>query len=161
ILASVAFGTRVDFAGVKVEGIRHVSAVDIDYARELGYRIKLLGIARLGPFGLEQRVRPCMVPLSNPIAHVDGVVNAVIVEGDAVGQSVYEGRGAGAGPTASAIVADLIDLARGHRPPAFGVPVDRLVQAPRAPAERQRGAFYIRLMVRDEPGVIADMAAAL
>ncbi len=161
ILASLAFGTRIDVDGVKVEGIRHVSAVDIDYARELGYRISLLGIARIGPFGLEQRVRPCMVPLANPIAYVDGVTNAVIVEGDAVGQSVYEGRGAGAGPTASAVVADLVDLARGQRLPAFGVPPDRLVAAPRAPTERQRGAFYMRLMVRDQPGVIADIAAAL
>jgi len=161
ILASLAFGTRVDFAGVHIEGIRHVSPLDIDYAKELGYRIKLLGLARMTESGLEQRVHPCMVPLDAPIAHVEGVFNAVVVDGDFVGNAIFEGRGAGAGPTASAVVADLMDLARGRTAPAFGVPVAELTAASAAQMSRHRGAYYIRLMVLDRPGVIADVTAAL
>ncbi len=161
ILASLAFNSPVDFGAVHVEGIRQVSALDIDYARELGYRIKLLGIARMTEAGLEQRVHPCMVPLASPIATVDGVFNAVIVEGDYVGRSVYEGRGAGAGPTASAVVADLLDIAAGRRVPTFGVPADKLMRVPTSTMDRHRGAYYLRLMVLDRPGVFADIAAAL
>ena len=161
ILAAVAFGTRVDIAGVHVEGIRHVGALDIRFAGELGYRIKLLGLARMTEAGLEQRVHPCMVPLETPIAHVDDVFNAVVVEGDFVGRVVSEGRGAGAGPTASAVVADLMDIARGRAPTTFAAPAETLVQAPASPIDSHRGAYYIRLMVRDRPGVIADVTAAL
>lgn len=161
ILAAVAFGTPVNFPAVHVEGIRHISALDIAYAAELGYRIKLLGIAGLTANGLEQRVHPCMVPLDSPIAHVEGVFNAVVAEGDAVGTSFLQGRGAGAGPTASAVVADLIDLARGHQVPAFSVPQDKMVSLPVAGIHQHRGAYYVRLMVIDRPGVIADVAAAL
>jgi homoserine dehydrogenase len=161
ILAGVAFGCEVHFAGVHVEGIRHVSATDIAYAEELGYRIKLLGIARPTEFGIEQRVHPCMVPLGTPIAHVEGVFNAVVTEGDFVGQNVAEGRGAGAGPTASAVVADLMDIARGRLLPTFSVPASQLQRLPVSPMERHRGAYYIRLMVVDRPGVIADVTAAL
>ena len=161
ILTSLAFGCEVDFAGVHVEGIRHVSPVDIAYAQELGYRIKLLAIARPTEHGVEQRVHPAMVPLGTPIAHVEGVFNAVVTEGDFVGQSVVEGRGAGAGPTASAVVSDLIDIARGRLLPAFAVPVTALRRISPAPIERRQGAFYVRLMVVDRPGVIADVAAAL
>jgi homoserine dehydrogenase len=161
ILTSVAFGCEVNFAGVHVEGIRHVSAVDIAFAEELGYRIKLLGIARLTEHGIEQRVHACMVPLGTPIAHVEGVFNAVVTEGDFVGQNVAEGRGAGAGPTASAVAADLIDIARGRGLPTFAVPAAQLKRLPASPMERHRGAYYVRLMVVDRPGVIADVAAAL
>lgn len=161
ILTSLAFGCEVDFAGVHVEGIRHVSPVDIAYAQELGYRIKLLAIARPTEHGVEQRVHPAMVPLGTPLAHVEGVFNAVVTEGDFVGQSVVEGRGAGAGPTASAVVSDLIDIARGRLLPAFAVPVTALRRISPAPIERRQGAFYVRLMVVDRPGVIADIAAAL
>jgi homoserine dehydrogenase len=161
ILAALAFGTEVDIAGVHVEGIRHVGALDIQFAGELGYRIKLLGLARMTESGLEQRVHPCMVPLETPIAHVEDVFNAVVVEGDFVGRVVSEGRGAGAGPTASAVVADLMDIARGRAPMTFAVPAARLARAATAPMDRHRGAFYIRLMVRDRPGVIADVSAAL
>jgi homoserine dehydrogenase len=161
VLSAVAFGTETDIAGVHVEGIRHVGALDIGFAGELGYRIKLLGIARMTEHGLEQRVHPCMVPLETPIAHVEDVFNAVVVEGDFVGRVVSEGRGAGAGPTASAVVADLMDIARGRSPMTFGVPASRLVRAKAAPMDRHRGAYYIRLMVRDRPGVIADVTAAL
>jgi homoserine dehydrogenase len=161
ILTSVAFGCEVNFAGVHVEGIRHVSATDIAFAEELGYRIKLLGIARPTEHGIEQRVHACMVPIGTPIAHVEGVFNAVVTEGDFVGQSVAEGRGAGAGPTASAVVADLIDIARGRVLPTFGVPAAALARPTIAPMARHRGAYYVRLMVLDRPGVIADVAAAL
>jgi homoserine dehydrogenase len=161
LLASVAFGNAVDFAGVHVEGIRHISALDIDFAAELGYRIKLLGIARLTPHGLEQRVHACMVPRATPIAHVEGVFNAVVVEGDFVGRVMLEGRGAGAQPTASAVVADLLDVALGRWSSSFTVPASALQSRPAAPMARHVGAYYLRLMVVDRPGVIADIAAAL
>jgi homoserine dehydrogenase len=161
ILAAVAFGKEVDFAGVHVEGIRHVSAQDIAFAEELGFRIKLLGIARPTEHGIEQRVHACMVPLGTPIAHVEGVFNAVVTEGDFVGRNLSEGRGAGAGPTASAVVSDLVDIARGRSQPTFSVPAGELKRLPAAPMARHRGAYYIRLMVVDKPGVIADVAAAL
>ncbi|MBR9971180.1 homoserine dehydrogenase [Magnetospirillum sulfuroxidans] len=161
ILTSLAFATPVDFQSMHVEGIRHVSAVDIDFADKLGYRIKLLGIAQATDHGIEQRVHACMVPVAAPIATVDGVFNAVVAEGDFVGRSIYEGRGAGAGPTASAVAADIIDIARGNRSPAFGVPVAALVARPAASMERRQGAYYMRLMVLDRPGVLADVATAL
>jgi homoserine dehydrogenase len=161
ILTSVAFGCEVNFAGVHVEGIRNVSAMDISYAEELGFRIKLLGSARPTEHGIEQRVHACMVPVGTPIAHVEGVFNAVVTEGDFVGQNVAEGRGAGAGPTASAVVADLIDIARGRTLPTFSVPAAQLKRLPASPMERHRGAYYVRLMVVDRPGVIADVAAVL
>jgi homoserine dehydrogenase len=161
ILASVAFGRPVDLPGVYTEGIRHVSRHDINFAEELGYRIKLLGIARLTDRGLEQRVHPCMVRRETPIAAVEGVFNGVVAEGDFVGRVVLEGRGAGAGPTASAVVADLVDIATGRRVAPFGVPTSALQRLPGAPMEHHQGAYYIRLMVVDQPGVIADVAAAL
>ena len=161
VLASLAFGAEVNLAGVHVEGIRAMSPLDIDYADELGYRIKLLGIARRTEHGLEQRVHPAMVPVGASIAHVDGVFNAVVTEGDFVGRTVMEGRGAGAGPTASAVVADLIDLAVGDRRPAFGIAASKLAPIPASPMDRHRGAYYVRLMVVDKPGVIADVAAGL
>ncbi len=161
ILASLAFAMPVDIKRVACEGIRHVSALDIRYADELGYRIKLLGVAGRTEAGIETRVYPAMVPLSFPLAHVNGVFNAVVTEGDFVGRTVLEGRGAGAHPTASAVVADLMDIARNRTTPTFGVPVERLAGQPAAPAGSHRSAFYIRLMVRDEPGVFADIAAVL
>ncbi|MHA1109358.1 MAG: homoserine dehydrogenase, partial [Alphaproteobacteria bacterium] len=161
ILTSVAFGCELNFDGVYTEGIRHVSAQDIVFATELGYRIKLLGIARRTADGIEQRVHPCMVGEETPIAHVEGVFNAVVAEGDFVDSVVLEGRGAGAGPTASAVVADIVDIAHGMRLPLFGVPADALEKLPTAAMDRHRGAYYIRLMVVDRPGVFADVAAAL
>ncbi|MGE0743623.1 MAG: homoserine dehydrogenase [Rhodospirillales bacterium] len=158
ILTAVAFGCEIDFDGIHVEGIRHVSAEDIRFAGELGYRIKLLGSARMTEHGIEQRVHPCMVKLSAPIAAVEGVFNAVVAEGDFVGTAMFEGRGAGAGPTASAVVADIVDIARGHRVPVFAVPARDLAPTRAAPMDRHWGAYYLRLMVMDEPGVIADIA---
>lgn len=161
ILASLAFAMPIDIDGVTCEGIRHVSALDIQYADELGYRIKLLGVARQTAKGVAARVYPAMVPLSFPLAHVDGVFNAIVTEGDFVGRTVLEGRGAGARPTASAVVADIVDIARGRHTPTFGVPLSALKAQPKAPEGEQQSAYYIRLMVRDEPGVFADIATAL
>lgn len=161
ILTALAFGCEVDYAGVHVEGIREVSALDIAYAEELGYRIKLLGIATRSDGGVEQRVHPCMVPADSPIAAVEGVFNAVVAEGDFVGTIMTEGRGAGARPTASAVVADLIDIARGVAMPTFAVPAKDLEPRPSLPIEHHVGSHYIRLMVVDRPGVIADVAATM
>jgi homoserine dehydrogenase len=161
ILTSLAFGCEVNYAGVHVEGIRHVSPLDIEYAAELGYRIKLLGSAKLTEHGVEQRVHPCMVPMDVPIAHVEGVLNAVVATGNFVQDSVFEGRGAGAGPTASSVVSDLIDIAVGRRMPAFGIPAKDLAKLAVSPMERHSGEYYVRLTVQDRPGVIADVAAAL
>ncbi|MHB1217514.1 MAG: homoserine dehydrogenase [Alphaproteobacteria bacterium] len=161
ILTSLAFGCEVNYAGVHVEGIRHVSPLDIEYAAELGYRIKLLGSAKLTEHGVEQRVHPCMVPMDVPIAHVEGVLNAVVATGNFVQDSVFEGRGAGAGPTASSIVSDLMDIAVGRRMPAFGIPAKDLAKLAVSPMERHSGEYYVRLTVQDRPGVIADVAAAL
>ena len=161
ILAALAFNRPVDFAAVHIEGIRGVSALDIAFATELGYRIKLLGIARRTETGIESRVHPCMVPQAAPIARVDGVLNAVVAEGDFVGRGMLEGRGAGAGPTASAVVADLIDLARGRATPVWGADAAMLADLPAVPMSAHVGAYYLRLMVVDRPGVIADVTAAL
>ncbi len=161
VLTGAAFGARVDFAGVHVEGIRRVTSMDIEFAQELGYRIKLLGLARETRHGIEQRVHPCMVPLDTPIAHIEGVFNAVVVEGDFVGTTMFQGRGAGQGPTASAVVADLVDVARGRHMPAFVVPADKLATKKASPMDRHVGAYYMRLMVQDRPGVIAAISGAL
>ena len=161
ILTSLAFGCAIDFDGVHVEGIREISALDIAYADELGYRIKLLGLARLVGEGVEQRVHPCMVRAASPIASVDGVFNAVMAEGDFVDSIMAEGRGAGAGPTASAVVADVIDIARGNRLPTFAVPAGELQALPARQMDHHEGSYYLRLMVLDQPGVIADISAAL
>ncbi len=161
ILAALAFGRPVDFGSVYVEGIRRISALDIAFAGELGYRIKLLGLARQTEAGIETRVHPCMVPANAPIARVDGVFNAVVAEGDFVGRVMLEGRGAGAGPTASAVVADLVDIARGRATPVWGAASGALTAAPSVPMEAHVGPFYLRLMVVDRPGVIADVSAVL
>ena len=158
ILAALAFGRPVAFDAVHVEGIRGVSALDIGFASELGYRIKLLGIARATDGGVAARVHPCLVPVAAPLARVDGVFNAVVIEGDTVGRVMLEGRGAGAGPTASAVVADLIDLARGRAAPVWG---GALSEAPSLPIGDHVGCYYLRLMVVDRPGVIADVTAVL
>ena len=161
ILAALAFGRPVAFGDVYVEGIRNVSALDIAFAGELGYRIKLLGIARHTEAGIEARVHPCMIPASAPIALVDGVFNAVVAEADFAGRVMLQGRGAGAGPTASAIVADLIDIARGRATPVWGAASGALSNLPSLPMSAHVGAYYLRLMVVDRPGVIADVTAVL
>ena len=161
ILTSVVFGCPVDFDAVHVEGIRHVSALDIGFAIELGYRVKLLGIARAGEEAITQRVHPCMIREQAPIARVDGVFNAVVAEGDRIGSALFEGPGAGAGPTASAVVADLVDIARGQVMPAFPATAAGTPRSAAKPMDHHVGAYYIRLMVVDKPGVIAGIAACL
>ena len=161
VLTGAAFGAKVNFPGVYVEGIRRVTSMDIGFAEELGFRIKLLGLARETRYGIEQRVHPCMVPLAAPIAHIEGVFNAVVVEGDFVGNTMFQGRGAGQGPTASAVVADLVDVARGRNMPAFVIPASKLADKKVSPMDRHQGAYYIRLMVQDRPGVIAAVSGAL
>lgn len=161
LLSSVAFGSEVNFEGVYIEGIRHITSEDINFAGELGYRIKLLGIARRTKEGIEQRVYPCMVPIDTAIAHVEGVFNAVVVEGDLVGSSVLQGRGAGGGPTASSVISDIVDIARGGSLPVFAVPIGELQRRDQVTIDSRMGAYYVRLMVLDTPGVIADVSAAL
>jgi homoserine dehydrogenase len=160
ILAALAFGRQVDFAAVHVEGIRRINALDISFAEELGYRIKLLGIAQETASGVEMRVHPAMVPKTALLASVDGVYNAVLAQGDFVGAIFLQGRGAGAGPTASAVVADLIDIARGSKIPVWGVAGARLSEPP-VPISQHHGAYFLRLMVVDQPGVLADVTAIL
>jgi homoserine dehydrogenase len=161
LLSSVAFGSQVDFAGVYTEGISKIGAMDIEYAEQLGYRIKLLGIAEMNHDGIHQRVHPAMVPADAPIAAVEGVFNGIVAEGDFVGTTVLEGAGAGAGPTASAVVGDLVDIACGRHAPTFGVPAKKLTATPSLPMDRHSGPYYVRLMVIDKPGVFADIAATL
>ncbi|KQN39341.1 homoserine dehydrogenase [Sphingomonas sp. Leaf407] len=161
ILASVAFGTRPAFDEVAITGIRHVLAADIAEAAALGYRIRLVGMAEAGPRGQFQRVHPHLVPLDHPLAHVTGSLNAVVAEGNFVGRLFFQGRGAGDGPTASAVVADLIDIARGEYGVPYAMPAaDLTAPSPEAPGER-RGRAYVRLTVADKVGVLAEIAAAM
>ena len=161
ILAALAFGRQVDFAAVHVEGIRRVSALDIKFAEELGYRIKLLGIAHRTAEGVAMRVHPSMVPGQSLLASVEGVYNAVLLESDFAGTVFLQGRGAGAGPTASAVVADLIDIARGTDVPVWGTASARLDAGQAVPIAHHIGAYFLRLMVVDQPGVLADVTAIL
>ncbi len=162
ILAALAFGAEPDFASVEVEGIRNIAPLDLHFADELQHRIKLLGVARLTEAGLEQYVGPCLVPQTSPLAGVDGALNAVQVKGDFSGDLFFEGQGAGAEPTASAVVADLIDLARGHFSPAFGIPAAQLKKLKAVKAgSGQMACWYMRLQVVDKPGVVADISAIL
>ncbi len=161
ILTSLTFGCEIDFGTVHIEGIRHIDSIDIRFASELGYRIKLLGIAEMTDAGIQQRVHPAMVPLDAPIASVEGVFNGIVADGDFVGTTMFEGRGAGAGPTASAVVADIVDIARDRKTPTFGVPADELNVARVAAMADRDGLYYVRVMVRDKPGVFADIAGAL
>jgi homoserine dehydrogenase len=161
ILASLAFGSAVDLDGVHTEGIDKITPHDIGFAREFGYRIKLLGVARQTDRGIEQRVHPAMVPLDTPLADVHGVFNAIVTESDYAGKSVFEGRGAGEGPTASAVVADLVDIARGLKIVPFVKPAANLTPPKRAELGERTGPAYLRFTVLDRPGVLATIASCL
>jgi homoserine dehydrogenase len=161
ILASLSFGTHLDFAAVATTGIRAVLAGDIAQAKALGYRVRLVGQAIAAADGLLQSVRPSLVPVTHPLAHVAGAMNAVVAEGNFVGRLFFEGRGAGEGPTASAVVADLIDIARGEFGPAFAMPVASLSNPGKADAGARIGSFYLRFTVADRPGVLAEITAAM
>ena len=160
ILAALAFGQRVDFGGVALQGIERVSIDDIRRADDMGYRIKLLGVARVTRDGVEQSMRPTLVPAASPLGQLEGATNMVVLEGDAVGQIVLRGAGAGAGPTASAVMADVCDVARGSGGPVFGQPAATL-DAPRRAEAASPCAHYLRLSLRDEPGALARVATVL
>ena len=159
ILSAIAFQTPINFSGVYVEGIRLISPIDIDFATELGYRIKLLGIGELLGNGLQQRVRPCLVPINIPISQVEDVFNAVAVEAEGLGTSLSYGRGAGAGPTSSAVLSDLLDFANNRRTSFLGAADSELVARPVQELQKLSGSYYLRLQVYDRPGVLADLTA--
>jgi homoserine dehydrogenase len=161
ILASLAFGTEIDAQAIYVEGISAIGIADIEAADELGYRIKLLGVARRTASGIEARVHPAMVPKSSAVARTDGVLNAVALDGDAVGEIVLVGPGAGGGPTASSVVADVVDIARGNATPAFGRRVADLDPYVRAEMDTHLGGYYVRLSLYDRPGAFAAIAARM
>ncbi len=161
ILASLSFGTEVDFDNVYVEGIEQITAQDIGFAKELGYRIKLLGLACRTDIGVEQRVHPCLVHYDKAIAAVGDVINAVVIESDQAGRIVLEGPGAGAEPTASAVIADLIDIARGHRQPAFIRTAENLRKPATTSMDEHKSAYYLRLTALDRPGVMAAISEDL
>jgi homoserine dehydrogenase len=161
ILASLAFGTRVSQSAVHVEGISSITPEDLRAAAELGFRVKLLGVAVRTAKGIEQRVHPTMVPKVSSIAQVMGVTNAVTIDGDGIPPITLVGPGAGGAATASAVVADIADVARGIRALPFGRPVERLRAIEKAPMERHEGGYYIRLMARDLAGTAATIATRL
>ena len=160
LLAAIAFGTRVSFDAVELEGIGNVSIDDIRMADEMGYHIKLLGVAQMTGRGLEQRMTPCLVPADSPLGQLQGGTNMVVLEGDSVGQIVLRGPGAGEGPTASAVMGDVMDIARGFRLPTFGRPATSLVAA--VPAKSATPApYYLRMTLLDKPGALAKVATCL
>ncbi len=161
ILASLAFGTKVAQSAIYVEGISSIAPEDLRAAEQLGYRVKLLGVAVRTAKGIEQRVHPTMVPKSSSIAQVMGVTNAVTIDGDGIPPITLVGPGAGGAATASAVIADIADVARGIRALPFGRPVDRLRDTRKAPMERHEGGYYIRLMARDLAGTAATIATRL
>ena len=167
ILASIAFGIPLQFDKVFTEGISNITGVDVAYAEELGYRIKHLGIARKTPAGIELRVHPTLIPERRLIANVDGVMNAVLVQGDAVGPTLYYGAGAGADPTASAVVADVIDVVRAltsdpeNRVPHLAFQADALSDYPVLTMQQVQTAYYLRLTAADKPGVMAEITRIL
>jgi homoserine dehydrogenase len=161
ILTTLAFGTAVDAQAIHVEGIQSITLADLESADDLGYRIKLLGVARRTPAGIEQRVHPTMVPKSSAIAQVMGVTNAVTIDADAVKELTLVGPGAGGEATASAVVADIADIAKGIRSAPFGLPTGALDRSPRLPMQRHEGGYYIRLSVFDRPGAAAAIATRM
>ena len=167
ILASIAFGVPLQFDQVYIEGISDITSMDVSYAEALGYRIKLLGIAKHSQNGLELRVHPTLIPERRLIANVNGVMNAVLVKGDAVGPTLYYGAGAGAEPTASAVVADLVDVVRTltsdpeNRVPHLAFQPETITKLPTVTIEKVKSAYYLRLSVADQPGVLADITRIL
>jgi homoserine dehydrogenase len=167
IIAAISFGIPMHFKDAYTEGISKLAAADIRYAEELGYRIKLLGITRRTPKGIELRVHPTLIPARRLIANVEGVMNAILVKGDAVGATMYYGAGAGAYPTASSVIADLVDVTRmhtadpGHRVPHLAFQPDRLSSVPILPITEVETSYYLRMRVHDQPGVLADITRVL
>jgi homoserine dehydrogenase len=162
ILTALAFGTKPDFKSLEMIGIRHINSTDIAFASELGYRIKLLGIARRYEDGrIMQILEPCLVPKESTLGTVEGVYNAVHIDGDFVQTGHLVGRGAGEKPTASAVISDVIDIARGFKVPVFGVPATKLKEANWIDVGQTVNCYYVRMNVLDQPGVLADVSAIL
>ena len=160
LLSSIAFGTQVDFDGVELEGIQRISIEDIHQAEDLGYKIKLLGVAQMTGRGLEQRMSPCLVPADSPLGQPKGGTKMVVIEGDAVEQIVLRGPGAGEGPTASAVMGDVLDIARGLRISTFGVPAPELTKA-KVAQSNSPAPFYLHLTLQDKPGALAKITTVL
>jgi homoserine dehydrogenase len=160
LLAAIAFGCQVDFEGVTLEGIQDITLDDIHRAADMGYRIKLLGVAQMTGRGLEQRMSPCLVPAASPLGQLEGGTNMVVLEGDQVEQIVLRGPGAGMGPTASAVMADVMDIARGSHISTFGQPAARLDTCARA-GTATPAPYYLRMALRDKPGALAKVATCL
>jgi homoserine dehydrogenase len=161
LLTALAFGTEVNVKDIAIEGIEAITLDDIRNAAELGYKVKLLGVAVKHDGGIEQRVHPTLVPKGSPVSDTDGVFNAVVIKADFVGDLMLEGRGAGAHPTASAVVSDIVDIARGNRRPVFGLPVGKLRPGKTAPQKAHEGGFYVALQLLDKPGAVAAIAKIL
>ena len=160
LLASVAFGTKVAFDGVQIAGIERITIEDITLAADMGFRIKLLGVAQMSGRGLEQRMSPCLVPAGSPLGQLENAMNMVVLEGKSVGQIVLRGAGAGEGPTASAVMGDVMDIARGLRIATFGQPANTLADAPAATTSIP-APYYLRMKLLDKPGALAKIATAL
>ncbi|MCB2134718.1 MAG: homoserine dehydrogenase, partial [Rhodobacteraceae bacterium] len=160
LLAAIAFGTKVAFDAVELEGIGRISIDDIRRAGDMGYRIKLLGVAQMTGRGLEQRMSPCLVPADSPLGQLQGGTNMVVLEGDSVGQIVLRGAGAGEGPTASAVWSDIIEIARGTRLSTFGQPAATLA-APVTARASAPAPHYLRMELVDKPGALAKVATIL
>ena len=167
IMSALAFGIPVQFNKAHVEGINKLNAIDIKYAEQLGYRIKLLGITKRMPDGIELRVHPTLIPAKRLIANVEGAMNAVLVNSDAVGATLYYGKGAGSEPTASAVIADLVDIARlesvnpEHRVPPLAFQPDAMKNTPVLPMSEVTTSYYLRMQVKDQPGVLAEITRIL
>ena len=160
LLAAISFGTQVKFDGVQLEGIGRVTIEDIRQAADMGYKIKLLGTAQMTGRGLVQSMSPCLVPATSPLGQLEGGTNMVVLEGDHVGQIVLRGAGAGEGPTASAVMSDVIDIARGLRLPTFGQPANTLKTTPSANSGTP-APYYLRMTLHDKPGALAKVATCL
>ncbi len=160
LLAAIAFGTRVDYSALTIEGIERITIEDIEQAADMGYRIKLLGVAQTSGRGLEARMTPCLVPATSPLGQLEGPTNMVVLEGDSVGQIVLRGAGAGEGPTASAVMGDVCDIARGLTLPVFGIPATQLQPAAKSNQDTP-SAYYLRMELYDKPGALARIASVM
>lgn len=160
LLAAIAFGTQVDFEAVELEGIERITIKDIRLAADMGYRIKLLGVSQMTGRGLEQRMSPCLVPEHSPLGQLEGGTNICVLEGDNAGQIVLRGAGAGAGPTASAVMGDVMDIARGVRISTFGMPASSLIK-PKTAKTATPAPYYLRMSLADKPGALAKVATIL
>ena len=160
LLAAIAFGSEVNFDAMQIEGIEQITIEDIEQAADMGFRIKLLGVAQETGRGLETRMSPCLVPATSPLGQLEGATNMVVLEGDSVGQIVLRGAGAGEGPTASAVMSDILDIGRGTRISTFGIPSGQLVPA-KAAQSTAPAPFYLRMTLVDKPGALARIATVL